>query len=202
MAQVALIDMDGTVADYDGGLRVYFEKMRSPYEPPLEHRPDGNPPWLEARRHIVSSLPGFWRGLKPLPVGFQIVTELQDHDFDLHVLTKGPASKSVAWGEKLEWCREHLPGVSVSVTERKDLTYGHVLVDDWPPYFSAWLAHRPRGVVIVPAHSWNEGCEALDPSRVFRYSGTPDYTNLRRVVEAVASRKNGEPIDLRTVVSR
>lgn len=200
-SHVALLDMDGSVADYDGGLKVYFDKMRSPNDPDLDHLPDGNPPWLEARRQVVSRLPGFWRNLSPLPNGFRIVRALEEVGFDIHVLTKGPSTKSQAWAEKLDWCREHLPNASVSITERKDLTYGRVLVDDWMPYGLSWLRHRPRGVLIVPAQRWNVGCESLDPQRIFRYDGIVDDADLVNVLRAVKSRRDEESVQLGALIS-
>jgi hypothetical protein len=153
---VALVDMDGTLCDYQGSLRRDLEALRSPGDP--EVGPDDETPaWLRAREHAVRRQPGWWRTLPPLKLGFDVLAELQALQFEVHVLTKGPAHAPRAWTEKLEWCQHHLPGVPVTITMDKGLVYGKVLVDDWPPYVERWLTWRPRGLVILPAQPWNAG---------------------------------------------
>ena len=197
---IALVDLDGTLADYDGALQKEMARIASPNDPDFrsvmgERRPD----WLEARRTLITTQPGFWRRLSKLEVGFDVVRNLQGLDFEVHVLTKGPSSKPNAWAEKVEWVREHLPGVEISITENKSLSFGRVLVDDWSPYWQGWLEHRPRGVVIVPAQPWNVGCEAFDPTRVYRYDRS-DIRPLHRILKAVKARQDGEKIDVSAIV--
>lgn len=175
---IALIDLDGTMADMDGALRAAMEKLRSPSEPSYEDRYSGGtePAYIEARRKMIQRVPGFWRNLRPIREGFEVVGELRALGFGLHVLTKGPRSSPNAWSEKVEWCAEHLPDVNVTITADKSLVYGRVLVDDYPPYFEGWLVVRPRGLVICIAHPWNEeyapGGTKEHPN-VFRYNGDP-----------------------------
>jgi 5'-nucleotidase len=38
--------------------------------------------------------------------------------------------------EKVEWCRQHLPGTSLAITEDKGVIAGDVLAEDWPPYIA------------------------------------------------------------------
>jgi hypothetical protein len=155
----------------------------------LEHgrAADGSEPHIEARRKLIQRQPGFWRGLAPLPRGFEVVDELRALGFELHVLTKGPRSNPHAWSEKVEWCAERLPDANVTVTGDKALVYGRVLVDDWPPYFTRWLEARPRGLVVCVAHPWNEGFapSGLDAhARVLRYDGTNRDELRHRLVRA------------------
>lgn len=200
---IALVDLDGTLADYDGAIARELARIASPTDPPYHSfGPDGHPPWIDARRHLVSSVPGFWRNLAPLEAGQSILAALRGQGFQINVLTKGPSTKPAAWMEKLEWCRVHVPDASVSITEDKSLSYGRVLVDDWPPYFMSWLAHRPRGLVVVPAQPWNEGAEDLAPSNVFRYVPGEGLNDLHRLLRAAAQRGDGVPFDVREVLSR
>ena len=174
---LALIDMDGTVADFDGAMRRDLARISSPNE----HIPDIGPddedeaPWLKARKRLIKSVPGWWKNLPEHAPGLELCALLGNMGFDLQVLTKGPWSNSSAWAEKVEWCREHLPGVPVTITEDKGIMYGKVLVDDFPPYGIAWLNWRPRGLLIVPAWPWNR--LSLYPesmhSNIFRYTGAP-----------------------------
>lgn len=197
---IALLDMDGTVADYDGAMAKALASIAGPDDPAFpafseEHWPD----WYQARRRLIGMQPGFWQNLPQLEQGFDIVRNLQGLEFDIHVLTKGPSSKPAAWMEKIIWCREHLPGVEVSITENKSLSYGRVLVDDYEPYQIQWLKNRPRGVVIAPAQPWNVNCEAFDPTRIYRYDRS-DIRPLHRILKAVKARKDGEKINVQEIV--
>lgn len=168
---VALLDMDGTVADYDGQLRADLLQMAAPGEEVPEGYLGNLPPHMEARIKVIRRQPGWWRGLPKLLVGFQIVSALRHLNFSLHVLTKGPQSATSAWTEKVEWCKEHLPDAQVTITQDKSLAYGRVLVDDWPPYVNGWLRWRPRGLVVLPAHPWNS--DFSHPNAI-RYRGSED----------------------------
>ena len=184
--RVALIDLDGTVADYDGAMQAELEKLRGPDEPVRWADRDA-PPFIEARRSLVRKKPGFWRDLARIPLGFEVVDELRDLGYMLHVLTAGPKSTTSAWTEKAEWCRENLPDAFVTVTQDKSLVYGRVLVDDWPPYFEKWLSVRPRGLVVAVAHDWN--AHIAHPN-VIRYDGS-NRAELRAALKAAYDRKSG-----------
>lgn len=177
---IALIDLDSSVADYDRSMREWQDKIKSPGEPEVDCR-DGAPEWWEARRKLIQGLPGFWKNLLRLEPGFEVVEELKAVGFKLHVLTKGPEKQPLAWAEKLEWSQQHLPGAGVTVTLDKSGVYGRVLLDDYPPYFEAWLKHRPRGLVICVAQPWNT---KISHPNVFRYDGTNRVELKTRIKEA------------------
>jgi len=165
---IALLDMDGTLVDYDGPMQADLNRLRHPEEPPYAAHPGGHPAYIEARMDAIKRQPGWWRGLPELALGRLIVDELRMQGFVIHVLTKGPHRTTSAWMEKVDWCREHFPDASVTITEDKGLVYGKVLVDDWPPYVQRWLEHRPRGFVIMPAQPWNE---KFTHPNVLRFTG-------------------------------
>lgn len=161
-SKVILFDMDGTLADYDAAMLRDLSKLaanNSLAEMPYNIYDKDIPEWLEARMDLIKRQPGWWRNLKRYAPGFDILAMARLAGFtDIHILTKGPKSKPQAWAEKLEWCQEHLASwdVQVTITENKGLMYGRVLVDDYPPYAEAWLAHRPRGIVIMPTNKNNQ----------------------------------------------
>jgi len=170
--RIALVDMDDTLADYEAAMASAYNKMIAPGEMTYEeasrtYSRDDWPDYLWNRMDAIKRRPGWWRELPPIEAGFEIVEVLRSMDFDLHIATAGPSSKSQAWAEKLDWAREHIPDASVHVTEDKSLLYGKVLVDDWPPYAMEWLKHRPRGLVVMPAHHYNKECANVD--QIFRY---------------------------------
>ncbi len=193
----ALLDLDGTVADYDTALRRDLLAISSPGE--LDELQQiistggrDNPDWFEARRSLITRQPGWWVNLPRIELGFEIVRALREYDFQIDVLTQGPSTKPQAWAEKVQWCAKHLPEVDVTITRNKALAYGRILVDDWPPFMNAWLKHRPRGLGIVPARRWNED---FKHPNIFRYDGT-NYTMLRKAIHRAAYRMEGEPLDL------
>lgn len=169
---IALIDLDGTLADFDGAMAEKLSSLRSPGEDPaLEVYGQEKHPWLEARRDAIKARPGFWRSLARIPDGFAVLEMIRQVGFEIHILTKGPTKTTSAWTEKVEWCQAHVPGVPITVTLDKGLVYGRVLFDDWPPYIERWLAWRPRGLVIMLDHPWNQGFEHPN---VFRYKRLND----------------------------
>ncbi len=187
---VALIDMDGTVANFDGQMKQDLAALAAPGEEALVFGPDDSqePAWLSARKRLIRSVPGWWANLPEHRPGMQVVEMLSDRGFKLMVLTKGPFKATQAWDEKVRWCREHLPGVPVTITEDKGLVYGKVLVDDWPAYGIRWLEWRPRGLLIVPAWPWNELSQypAALHANIFRYSGAPgEWEALARRLDRV-----------------
>jgi 5'-nucleotidase len=152
---IALLDLDGSYADYDGALRRDLEALQSPGDPPLPEQFWESPPWLESRINLIKRQPGWWRNLPVLPVGATIVDILRRHDFRIHVCTKGPVKTPAAWTEKFEFVLEKLPFAGVTITLDKGISYGKVLVEDYPPYALRWLEWRPRGLVIMPRQPWN-----------------------------------------------
>ncbi len=193
-ALVAQVDLDGTIADYDGALNRELKLMASPGEPELIWSREDEPPWLEARRRSIALRPGFWEELEPLPVGFEVYRMLLALGFEVNILTKGPSSKSDAWAEKLRWCRKHVPEAKVTITEDKSNSYGRVLVDDWSSYYVPWLKHRPRGLVVIPHQTWN--ADFKHPQCVRASTDPADMAHVRDCLISVMQRKHGQPLIL------
>jgi len=173
---IALVDMDGTLANYDFAMRRDLLRLASPEEVHLlneskdMHSLERMPHW-KARMDLIKRTPGWWRDLPRMEAQFRVVDLMRKMYFDLHILTKGPWKTTSAWSEKVEWCREHTPFASVHVGEDKGLVYGKVLMDDWPHYILRWLTWRTRGLVVMPAQPWNEGFEHPN---VVRWDGSQE----------------------------
>lgn len=170
--KICLFDLDGTLANYDAQLLHDLNKIKSPNEPIItDTHFDGNPDWIEQRRHIITNQNGWFLNLKKFQLGFDILYICKEIGYKISILTKGPSTKYAAWSEKLQWCHKHLGKdeiEGVTICHDKSLVYGNVLCDDYPPYIESWLKYRPRGLVIMPAHNFNK--DYKHPN-VIRYDG-------------------------------
>lgn len=173
--------MDGTIADYNGAMRDALKQIASPFEPELPDNFHEAPAYIEFRSDLIKRQPGFWANLKRIEIGFEVIDVLRELKYNLMVLTKGPTRTTSAWTEKRDWCHQHLPGVPVTITEDKSLTYGKVLFDDYPPYIISWLEHRPRGKVIMLDSPWNKD---FQHERVFRINSNTSKSSIRDLLSS------------------
>ncbi len=182
---VALIDLDGTVANFNKALEGGLNEMRGPNEAVFTYADlEETQPHIEARMRAIKRVPGFWRNLEPIPLGMDVLSLIRGAGYQLNVLTKGPRQNNPAWTEKVDWAQEHLPDAQVTISQDKGLVYGKVLFDDWPPYIERWLTWRKRGLVLMLAHPWNEGYAHRN---VIRIRGPEDFDAVQ---EALYRRKH------------
>ena len=190
--KIALIDMDGTIADYYGAMKRDLEALASPTDPPLPEELHGGPDWLEARMDLIKRQDGWWRDLPKIELGFEVLGLLEVHGYKFTVLTKGPHRTRTAWTEKAQWCDKHLKDASLMMVDgdkpsgHKGLVYGKILFDDFPPYIDAWLANRPRGLAIMLDHPWNRD---YNHPNLFRIKSKCDFADLAELL--VARKANG-----------
>jgi 5'(3')-deoxyribonucleotidase len=180
---VALMDLDGTLCDYDAALARDMESIRSPKEPKFDIRHhDEQPDYIKTRMDLIRSNPHWWENLALIPSGFKVYTMLKDFGFRIVVLTQGPRLNAEAWKGKLLWCRKYLaPDTDVIITRDKGLVYGKILVDDFPPYIEGWIKHRPRGFVVMPDQPWNQD---FKHKQVVRYTGK-DVLEHAKLIERI-----------------
>jgi len=167
---IALVDMDGTLCDFDGAMQRDLAELASPTDPSYQEN-ESKPQWLKNREALIMKQDGWWEALEPIQAGFNVLNLMRAYGFKINILTKGPWKAPSGWTEKVQWCRKWVHDASITITEDKGLVYGKVLFDDYPPYIEAWLKWRPRGKVIMPVVSWNEGAFINDP-RVIIYDGS------------------------------
>jgi hypothetical protein len=187
---IALFDLDGTLADFEGAMLAQMQSLAAPGEQAYYSDREAEPPHIKARRRLVKRQPGFWSGLSELELGFQLLDLCVALDYSITILSKGPDENSGfnAWSEKAEWCNKHLrprypeTEFSISLVYDKGHHYGKVLVDDWPGYVARWLEWRPRGLVIMPAAHYNVG---FAHDNVIRFDGK----NVDQVQEALAAQR-------------
>jgi len=160
--QVALLDLDGSLADFDARMKEKLLELQSPGEP------TGSSDWISARRDLIKRQPGFWMSLAPIPFGISLYHLLGELGYTRMILTKGPRTNTGAWAEKVAWCLEHVPEADITITQDKGLVYGKVLYDDWVPYITRWLEWRPRGKVLMLDAAHNSEFEHPNVLRCYR----------------------------------
>lgn len=193
---VALFDLDGSLADYQGQMVLDLQRLAGPSEPPVTREnlwEVGKEPHIRSRMTLVMSQPGWWRNLARIEAGFTILETAREVGFRIHILTKGPRAHPLAWAEKLEWVQQHIgPDVDITTTMDKGLVYGRVLYDDFPPYLERWLQHRPRGLGIMPVTSGN--ADFKHPN-VLRWTGT-NFEEVKAALVNALARAPGEDLNL------
>lgn len=184
--KVALVDIDGTLADFRGALdrdvaRVLNGRGEDVKVPACV---------VQEIEWLIRGQAGWYRNLKPITFGFQIVRMLQEIGFRIMIMTKSSKESKNAWSEKVAWIAEHLPEADVTVTQDKSLVYGRILVDDYPGHFLKWREHRPRGKVIMPMQPWNKDVVAREG--LYAVSSVADLKAIRPMIEAAFDREGGE----------
>jgi hypothetical protein len=135
------VDLDGTLADFDGH-----------YESLFGFRPcklADNVNW-----GAVRSIPGFYADMPPLP-DFEDTWRAVEK-FEPTILTGIPASVEEAADNKTAWVRKHLgPHVPIiccrSKEKREHCTPGALLIDDWEKYKHLWLGAGGQWITHVNA---------------------------------------------------
>jgi 5'-nucleotidase len=186
--RIALFDMDGSLADFNGAMRRDLEALRSPGEEPIGddfYRLE-ELPHMKRRMQIIKAQPGWWLELEPIEMGMRILRLAQEIGYRCDILTKGPSSHPTAWKEKVEWCRRHLGDIDVHIVTNKSLVYGTMLYDDFHGFMSGWLSTRPRGLGIMPSDS---GPRVLDHPNLIYWDGQ----NFDQVREAMIRAYEREP---------
>lgn len=194
---IALFDMDGSLADYTTALVNDLELLRSPEEDKITEEniwEADKLPHIQFRMRLIKRQPGWWLKLRPLPAGLEVWDLCKRFGFKNTILTKGPKKHSNAWDEKLQWCQKFLdPEVDVHIVSDKSGQYGKLLYDDYPEYMLKWLKHRPRGLGIMPVTPVSKG---FSHPQVIMYRGVEDMEKLIRVIKQVKERKPGQALEL------
>ncbi len=178
---ISLIDMDGTLCDYESAMIHDLLSIECPKEPindeflsqeNLNLHALEKHPYIKARMHLIKNQPNWWVNLKPIDSGMKVIDLLNSLGFRIHILTQGPANTSSAWTEKVIWCKKHLHHIDydITITRDKGLVYGKVLVDDYPDYILRWSKWRPRGLVIMPSMPYNQHLK--DHPNILSYDGS------------------------------
>ncbi|CAK6438510.1 unnamed protein product [Pipistrellus nathusii] len=138
-----LVDMDGVLADFEGGLLRAFRR-RFPEEPhvPLEQRRGffareqyrALRPDLADKLASVYESPGFFLDLEPIPGALEAMQEMQAMpDTEVFICTSPLIKYEHCVGEKFSWVDKHLGPQFVErivMTRDKTVVSGDLLIDD------------------------------------------------------------------------
>jgi len=197
MKQIALFDMDGTLANYNFGIyRDLIKFAPEEWKEYIDKYYDCSwkleeTLWIKAATKVIKRQPGWWINLPKLQLGWDVLSISESIGFQTQILTKGPWGNAVAWKEKVEWVWKHFDGprnspplsiVSGSnvVEEAKEGVYGRVLVEDYVSYLEPWLKRRPRGLGVLIDNESNRG---WSHDRAVRYTGDNKEEVTRRMLE-------------------
>jgi hypothetical protein len=134
--------------------------------------------------------------LERFKLGFDIYNLAVEMGFNAEVLSKGPSNAENAWTEKVKWVKRELgTDVGINLVTTKQGKYGCVLVDDYPGYLEPWLENRPRGVGIMPAHSYNKN---FKHERVVRYDGS-NISEVEKILLWARDRDAKEKFDKKKI---
>ena len=186
---IGLFDLDGSLAGFDQQLLADLELLRSPMETEAvftDLRAKEWAPWFKARIDLIKRQPGWWANLPRIEKGFKVLQLAKDLEFDNRVVTKGPRTNSLAWKEKLEWVFNNADGIDVTITFDKSNVYGKFLYDDYLPFCLKWLAHRRRGMVIMPVERFDP---AIDHPQILQFDGS----NIKQVWAALIVCRRRKP---------
>jgi len=116
--KILYIDLDNTLADFNGRVAELSPEIRSHYEGHFDH------------------IPGVYSLLTPMPGAVEAFHELSEL-FDTYILSTAPWLNPTAWTDKLQWVElifgvdEDSPAYKrLIITHHKDLNRGDFLVDD------------------------------------------------------------------------
>lgn len=152
------IDMDGVLADFDGGYLNHFGELPTkdidPAIPDWDHSKQGTEKWRK-----LQEAPEFYFNLRPLPDAHVLVAATRA--LRPIILTGCPRG---GWAEqqKIAWGHLHFPGIPMVLcrSHQKPMFchQGDVLVDDWPKYKDKW---EERGGTFIVHTSAKESLARL-----------------------------------------
>jgi 5'(3')-deoxyribonucleotidase len=139
-----ILDMDGVLADFVGGVRELFG-MPDDWTPKEYEFIEGMGMTPQQFWTRISNRPDFFYNLEPIHDGLYLARRLITEGFDVAVATSPPLDPRAA-KDKIQWIGTHLPELSRDffITPRKELLSmsGRILIDDCDANCEKW---RERG---------------------------------------------------------
>ena len=111
------IDMDNVLVNFQSGLDRVGEELKA------EYGVDN-----------YDNIPGIFDRMDPVEGAIDAYRKLSAR-YDTFILSTAPWGNPSAWRSKVEWVHRHLGDEAykrLTITHRKDLVFGHYLIDDRP----------------------------------------------------------------------
>jgi len=182
---VVLLDMDGTVVDWDSGFRQAWAN-RSPIDRTKSYAMEDCVPAEfkeEAKQVMMSS--GFFRHLPPFPNAIEKVRNMEHAGFQIWFCTSPLLGHPTCCQEKLEWIQEHFGEKYVKrviLCQDKTTVRGDILVDDKPNITGL---HHPTWQQCIFDAPYNQ--DRMDLPRMLQWS---DWEHsLQKVLESTGMKR-------------
>ena len=179
---IVLVDMDGVLCDFLGGVREEWGKQYGscPVPPTEEFQGwdlyDSLPKELHHTLDEVMATRGLFYHLKPIEGGRKALKEMETEGYELFLCTTPLDSNPGSGEEKIEWVRKHLGShftKKVIFTWDKTLVHASLLIDDKPvikglrkPEWEQILFTQPYNCSITDKrrlNSWAEWRSVIQP---------------------------------------
>ena len=174
------LDMDGVQADFFGA---WADKHNVSHWKSIQNK-EGE--IEELANSTAEQVYDFFRNLRPLPGGMDIIKWLQEHNIPYSVLSaplRGPYAEASKQAKK-DWLDEHHPGSSGTAifTSQKQKyavneSVANVLVDDFGPYIEKWtnaggipVKHEDESEVATAAQDTIDKLEKIYASYISKIS--------------------------------
>ncbi|MFN5831521.1 MAG: 5' nucleotidase, NT5C type [Bacteroidota bacterium] len=120
--KILYVDMDGVVADFEKAIRIHVSNWDSLNDDEKGSLTDS----------VCGQIPGFFENLEPIEGAIKAVKQLA-MSYETYFLSAAMWNVPNSYTEKRIWIQNHFGDAfrkKLILTHRKDLNFGHYLVDD------------------------------------------------------------------------
>lgn len=162
-----LVDMDGVIADYEGGfLKIWQQEHPNEFYVPVKQRKIWDitkqyPLSLKKKIGAIIHQEGFFRSLELIPGALQAINDLTARGNMVFICTSPSVQFQNCVLEKYEWVKNHLGDEwtkKIILTRDKTLIRADYLVDDNPVIEGCM---QPSWEHILFDQPWNRYCKEL-----------------------------------------
>lgn len=159
MSKTILIDVDGVLANFLGGVEQVLGRKLTAFETAGYDLFNRLPSQDCVRVGMALEGEDFWWRLATIPGSRKGVRLLVRSGARVHIVTK-PWLHGTSWmSQRCYWLRNYYPlcGDDITVTSARELIRGDVLIDDCAANIEAWQASNPDGIGLLYDASYNAG---------------------------------------------